>query len=123
MALISDISLGVFLAMSLMSLRLLDLVDLALPILALLGGQFVLAVVFTVVVVFRMMGSDYEAAVICAGFGGISLGGTPTAIANMSAVTTKYGGAHKAFIVVPLVSAFFIDLFNALYVDLWLRLL
>jgi len=116
LALISDISLGVFLAMSLMSLQLWTIASLALPILTLLAAQFVIAFLFALFVVFRVMGRDYEAAVVCAGFGGISLGATPTAMANMTAVAMRYGKAHRAFIIVPLVSGFFVDICNALVI-------
>ncbi|MBC2594302.1 sodium/glutamate symporter [Ruficoccus amylovorans] len=121
LGLISDISLGSFLVMSLMSLHLWALVDLAGPILIILAAQFVLAVIITTVVVFPLMGRDYEAAVVAAGFGGISLGATPIAIANMQAVTERYGAAHKAFIIVPLVSAFIIDIANAGTIKLFLH--
>ncbi|MEM1084470.1 MAG: sodium/glutamate symporter [Verrucomicrobiota bacterium] len=116
LALISDISLGMFLAMSLMSLQLWTLADLAGPILGILAAQFVLAFGFALFIIFRLMGRDYEAAVICSGFGGISLGSTPTAMANMTAVTKRYGAAHKAFIVVPLVCGFFVDIANAIII-------
>lgn len=118
-ALISEISLGTFLAMSLMSMQLWTLIDLAGPIFAILAMQFVVAVLITLFVVFPAMGKNYDAAVVCAGFGGISLGSTPTAMANMSAVATRYGNSHLAFVVVPLVCAFFIDLANALIIP-WL---
>jgi ESS family glutamate:Na+ symporter len=121
LALVSDISLGVFLAMSLMSLQLWTILDLAGPIIAMLAAQFVLAFIFALFVIFRLMGRDYEAAVICAGFGGISLGATPTAMANMTAVAQKYGQAHKAFIIVPLVSGFFVDISNALVISRFLH--
>lgn len=65
---------------------------------------------------FPAMGRDYDAAVVCSGFGGISLGSTPTAMANMTAVAHRYGAADLAFLVVPLVCAFFIDLVNALLI-------
>lgn len=121
LALISDISLGMFLAMSLMSLQLWTLAELAGPILGILSAQFLLAFSFALFVVFRLMGRDYEAAVICAGFGGISLGSTPTAMANMTAVTKRYGAAHKAFIVVPLVCGFFVDIANAVIIKSFLK--
>jgi len=121
LALVSDISLGVFLAMSLMSLQLWTIMELAGPILGMLAAQFVLAFVFALFVIFWLMGRDYEAAVICAGFGGISLGATPTAMANMTAVAQKYGQAHKAFIIVPLVSGFFVDISNALVISRFLE--
>ena len=121
LALMSDVCLGMFLAMSLMSLQLWTLIDLAGPIVAILGVQFILAFCFALLVVFRLMGRDYEAAVICSGFGGISLGSTPTAMANMTAVSKRYGVAHKAFIIVPLVCGFFVDIANALIIQTFLN--
>lgn len=120
LALVSDLSLGVFLTMSLMSLQLWTIIDLAGPLLAMLGAQFVIAFLFTLTVVFRVMGRDYESAVICSGFSGFALGATPTAMANMTAVTKKYGQAHRAFIIVPLVSGFFVDICNALIITKFL---
>ena len=119
-ALIAEVSLGTFLAMSLMSMQLWTLVDLAGPIITILGAQFTIAICVTLFVVFPLMGRNYDAAVVCAGFGGISLGSTPTAMANMSAVAQRYGASHLAFIIVPLVCAFFIDLVNALLIPLFL---
>ena len=120
LALISDICLGMFLAMSMMSLQLWTITDLAGPIFAILAAQFALACCFTLFVVFRLMGRNYEAAVICSGFSGISLGSTPTAMANMTAVAKKYGAAHKAFIIVPLVCGFFVDIANAIIIKAFL---
>jgi len=80
--------------------------------------QITMVVVFTVFVVFRAMGRDYEAVVMCSAFGGITLGSTATAVANMSAVTREYGAAPRAFLIVPLVCGFFIDLVNALVIGL-----
>ena len=119
-ALIADVSLGTFLAMSLMSMQLWTLVDLAGPIFTILGAQFLIAISVALFVVFPAMGRGYDAAVICSGFGGISLGSTPTAMANMSAVAQRYGASHLAFIIVPLVCAFFIDLVNALLIPFFL---
>lgn len=119
-ALIADVSLGTFLAMSLMSMQLWTLIDLAGPIFTILAAQFVIAVAVNILVVFRVMGRNYDAAVVCSGFGGISLGSTPTAMANMAAVTQRYGASNLAFIVVPLVCAFFIDLINALLIPYFL---
>ncbi|MCG9692691.1 sodium/glutamate symporter [Vibrio sp. Isolate22] len=121
--LIADISLGTFLAMSLMSMQLWTLIDLAGPIFAILAMQLLLAVIINIFVVFPAMGKTYDAAVVCAGFGGISLGSTPTAMANMSAVSQKYGYSVQAFIIVPLVCAFFIDLANALIIPYFLRMM
>ena len=120
LAVISDYSLNIFLAMSLMSMQLWTLVDLAGPIFTILGAQFLIAVAVNIFIVFPAMGRNYDAAVICSGFGGISLGSTPTAMANMSAVANRYGASHLAFIIVPLVCAFFIDLVNALLIPYFL---
>lgn len=87
LALLSDFSLGLFLAMSLMSLQLWALIDLALPILLLLTAQVVIVSLFTIFVVFRVLGKTYDAAIMSAGYVGLALGATPTAIANMTAVT------------------------------------
>jgi glutamate:Na+ symporter, ESS family len=120
LALVSDVSLGVFLAMSLMSLQLWTIVDVGGPIITILAGQTILAVIFALFVIFRFMGRDYEAAVICSGFAGISLGATSTAMANMTAFAKKYGQAHRAFIIVPLVSGFFVDSANAIVISRFL---
>ncbi|HFD79783.1 MAG TPA: sodium/glutamate symporter [Gammaproteobacteria bacterium] len=120
LALIAEVSLGVFLAMSLMSMQLWTLIDLAGPIITLLVAQFLIAAALTLFVIFRLMGSNYDAAVICAGFGGITLGSTATAMANMTAVTQRYGPSHLAFIIVPLVCAFFIDIVNAFMIQYFL---
>ncbi len=121
MALIADISLGIFLAMSLMSMQLWVIVELAGPILAIITAQFVIAAAITLFVIFKIMGKTYDAAVICSGFGGISLGSTATAMANMTAVTNRYGPSHLAFVIVPLVCAFFIDLFNVVLIQTLLK--
>ena len=119
-ALIADIALGTFLAMSLMSMQLWTLIDLAGPIITILAAQFAVAVAVNIFIIFPVMGRNYDAAVVSAGFGGISLGSTPTAMANMAAVTQHYGASHLAFIVVPLVAAFFIDLVNAVLIPFFL---
>ncbi len=116
-ALISDVSLGMFLTMALMGLQLWELEGLVVFITVVMLLQILLSVLFTIFIVFRAMGRDYEASVMCAGFGGISLGSTATAIVNMTAVAKQYGAAPKAFIVVPLVCGFFIDLVNALVIN------
>ena len=120
MALIAEMSLGTFLAMSLMSMQLWTLVDLAGPIFTILAAQLTIAVLVTIFIVFPAMGKTYDAAVVSAGFGGISLGSTPTAMANMAAVTQRYGASHLAFIIVPLVCAFFIDIINAFMIPYFL---
>jgi len=117
LALIADISLGIFLAMSLMSMQLWVVVDLAGPILTIITVQFLVAVSVSVFVVYKVMGKTYDAAVISAGFGGISLGSTATAMANMTSVTQRHGSSQLAFIIVPLVCAFFIDLVNVVMIQ------
>ena len=119
LALISDICLGMFLTMALMGLQLWALKGVFGFVFSTLVLQVILTLFYTIWVVFRFMGKDYEAAVLCAGFGGIALGSTSTAVANMSAVTRQYGAAHRAFNIVPLVGGFFIDLVNALVIS-WL---
>ena len=121
LALVSEFSLSVFLAMSLMSMQLWTLGDLGPALVVVLAVQTVAAVAFMLFVVFPSMGRGYLAAVIAAGFSGISLGATPTAIANMTAVTKAYGAAPTAFIILPLVSAFFIDIANALAISFFVR--
>ncbi|QPN56782.1 sodium/glutamate symporter [Synechococcus sp. CBW1107] len=120
LALISEISLGIFLTMSLMSLQLWTIAELAGPILIILAAQFLVAVLFAVMVVFPAMGGSYDAAVICSGFGGFSMGATPTAMANMAAVTHRYGPSPQAFIIVPLVAGFFVDISNAVVIQRFL---
>ena len=123
LALIAEVSLGVFLAMSLMSMQLWALADLAGPLFVILSLQVALAVLFAVFVLFRALGRTYDAAVICAGFIGFGLGATPTAMANMTAVTQRHGASHVAFLVVPLVGAFFLDLLNTVAIRLFIRML
>jgi ESS family glutamate:Na+ symporter len=120
-SLIADICLGVFLTMALMGLQLWQMHGVAVFVLTAIVLQVIMAIAFTVFVVYLCMGRDYESAVICAGFGGIALGSTATAIANMSAVTREHGAAPRAFIVVPLVCGFFIDLVNALVIGFMAR--
>jgi ESS family glutamate:Na+ symporter len=113
LALVSDFSLSLFLAMSLMSMQLWTIAELAGPLFTILALQTIAAVLFILFVLFPAMGRDYQAAVLCAGFGGFALGATPTAIANMTAVTKANGPAPLAFIILPLVAAFFVDVTNA----------
>lgn len=117
LAMISEVSLGTFLAMSLMSLQLWTLVSLGGAILFVLLAQTVVTFLFVVYVLFPVMGRGYSAAVLGAGFGGFALGATPTAIANMTAVTKRYGPSPMAFLILPLVSAFFVDIANAFVIQ------
>ncbi|PCJ19517.1 MAG: sodium/glutamate symporter [Candidatus Cloacimonadota bacterium] len=107
------IGLSMFLAMALMSLRLWELMNLAGPILVILLAQTIILALFAYFVTFRVMGSDYDAAIIAGGHCGFGMGATPTAVANMEALTSRYGPSSQAFLVVPMVGAFFIDIANA----------
>lgn len=120
MSLISDYSLSAFLAMSLMSMQLWTLAGVAGPLLVVVAMQALLAVAFILIVLFPLLGRDYQAAVLSAGFTGLSLGATPTAIASMTAVTKHYGPSPNAFIILPLVSAFFVDLVNMVAIQFFL---
>lgn len=105
-------SLSLFLAMALMSLKLWELADLAGPLVIILGVQTLVMILYAYFVTFNVMGRDYDSAVLAAGHCGFGLGATPTAVANMQAVTDRYGSSHKAFLIVPMVGAFFVDLIN-----------
>ncbi len=102
---LGNVSLSLFLAMALMSLKLWELASLALPMLAILAVQTVAMALYAVFVTYRMMGKNYDAAVLAAGHCGFGLGATPTAIANMQAITDRFGPSHMAFLVVPMVDA------------------
>lgn len=119
---LGNVSLGLFLAIALMSLRLGDLASLALPLLAILIVQAIAMALYAMFVTFRVMGRNYDAAVLAAGHCGFGLGATPTAIANMQAITERFGPSHLAFLVVPMVGAFFIDIANAIVIKLFLLL-
>jgi ESS family glutamate:Na+ symporter len=117
-----EISLQLFLAMSLMSMQLWVLAGAVGKYLVVLFAQMIVITVFGVFIVFRIMGRDYDASVIVAGFAGLGMGETPVGIANMNAITSKYGPSPKVFLVVPLVGAFFIDLVNAMVIKTFLAL-
>ncbi|MFB6348448.1 sodium/glutamate symporter [Moraxella marmotae] len=105
-------ALSLFLAMALLSLKLWELTGLAGPILVVLVAQTIAMIGYAYFVTFRIMGKDYDSAVLAAGHCGFGLGATPTAIANMQAITDRYMPSHKAFLIVPMVGAFFVDLMN-----------
>ncbi|WP_104747503.1 sodium/glutamate symporter [Helicobacter cetorum] len=119
---IGNVSLSLFLAYALMSVNLLELLKLAVPLAVILSVQVVFMILYVVLVTFRICGKDYDAAVLCAGHCGFGLGATPTAMVNMQTITNHYGASHVAFIVVPLVGAFFIDIINALVIKGFLSL-
>ncbi|ACY82873.1 MULTISPECIES: sodium/glutamate symporter [Edwardsiella] len=119
---LGNVSLSLFLAMALMSLKLWELASLALPMLAILAVQTLVMALYAIFVTYRVMGKNYDAAVLAAGHCGFGLGATPTAIANMQAITERFGPSHLAFLVVPMVGAFFIDIANAIIIKLYLML-
>ncbi|MFK0378770.1 sodium/glutamate symporter [Pandoraea sp. NPDC090278] len=122
LSVLGNVSLSLFLAMALMALRLWDLSTLAVPMIVILVTQAVAMAAYAIFVTFRVMGSNYDAAVLAAGHCGFGLGATPTAIANMQAVTERFGPSHLAFLIVPMVGAFFIDILNALVIKGFLSL-
>lgn len=119
---LGNVCLSLFLAMALMSLKLWELASLALPMLAILAVQTLAMALYAVFVTYRMMGKNYDAAVLSAGHCGFGLGAAPTAIANMQAITERFGPSHTAFLVVPMVGAFFLDIVNALVIKLFLMM-
>ncbi len=121
--LFNDVSLHLFLAMSLMSMQLTQLAGSLGGVLVLLVLQVVLTVAFAIFVIFRFCGRDYAAAIIAAGYSGLGLGATPVGIANMNAVTSHFGPSPTAFLVVPLVGAFLLDLINAFVIQTYIGLL
>ena len=110
-------SLSIYLAIALLSLRLWELTDLAGPLMVILAAQTIVMALYATFITFRIMGKNYDAAVLAAGHCGFGMGATPTAVANMQAITNQYGPSHKAFLIVPLVGAFFIDIVNAFLIQ------
>ncbi|WP_394144175.1 sodium/glutamate symporter [Vibrio atypicus] len=109
---LGTVSLSLFLAMALMSLKLWNIFDLAIPFLVILLVQSIILAMFSYYVTFRVMGSNYDAAVIASGHCGFGLGATPTAVMNMGSIVNRHGPSPQAFMVVPIVGAFFIDIVN-----------
>ena len=119
---LGTIALSLFLAMALMSLRLWELLDLAVPLLVILVTQVTMMGAFAYFVTYRVMGRDYDAAVMAGGHCGFGLGATPNAVANMESIVERFGPAPRAFLVVPMVGAFFIDFTNALIITTFINL-
>ena len=119
---LGTIALSLFLAMALMSLKLWELLDLAVPMLAILVTQVTMMAAFAYFVTYRLMGRDYDAAVMAGGHCGFGLGATPNAVANMEAIVERFGHAPRAFLVVPMVGAFFIDFTNAIIITTFINL-
>lgn len=113
---IGDISLGIFLSLALMSIQLTEIYSLAIPLIIIVLIQVVFMVLFSIFILFRGLGKDYDAAVMVGGFIGHGLGATPNAMANLDVITKKYGSSPKAYLVVPIVGAFLIDLIGVIIV-------
>jgi len=120
--LLGAVALSLFLVMALMGMRLVDLVSLAGPLLVILALQVIVMALYAAFVTFRLMGRDYDAAVLAAGHVGFALSSTAAALAIMKAVTERRGPSPLAFVVVPMVGAFFIDIANALVIQGFLAL-
>ena len=118
---LGTIALSLFLTMALMSLRLWELLDLAIPMLVILVVQVTMMAAFAYWITFRVMGRDYDAAVMAGGHCGFGLGATPNAVANMGSLEERFGPAPRAFLVVPMVGAFFIDFTNALIITTYIN--
>jgi ESS family glutamate:Na+ symporter len=124
MEFIGNVALNIFLTVALMDLKLWQLAGVALPLLVILLAQVIVALLAAVTVSFYLMGRDYDSAVMAGGFIGFVLGTTANAVANMRALVARFGPAPRAFLVVPLVGAFFIDFTNAIIITFfvnWLR--
>ncbi|HEY0304864.1 MAG TPA: sodium/glutamate symporter [Longimicrobiales bacterium] len=120
---LGNVALSLFLVMALMTLKLWELAGLALPILVILVAQVAVVAAFALWPLFKLMGRDYDAAVMSGGFVGFMLGTTANAMANMRSLVERYGVAPRAFLVVPMVGAFFIDFTNAIVITVFLNLL
>jgi ESS family glutamate:Na+ symporter len=116
---LGNVCLSLFLSQAMISMKLWELVSLAVPMIAILLLQTVVMALYAYFVVFMAMGRDYDAATMSAGFCGFGMGATPNAIANMQAITKKYGPSPVSFMIVPLVGALFIDFFNASLITLF----
>ncbi|MCW8348687.1 sodium/glutamate symporter [Vibrio sp. ZSDZ65] len=114
---LGTVSLSLFLAMALMSLQLWNIFDLAIPFLIILGVQSVILGFFAYYVTFKVMGGNYDGAVIAGGHCGFGLGATPTAVMNMGSIVNRFGPSPQAFMVVPIVGAFFIDIVNLIIIQ------
>ena len=119
---IGGICMNMFLGIAMISLKLWQLADLALPLLILLAGQTLLMFLFAYFVVFRFMGRNYDAAVLSAGICGFGMGATPNAMANMQALTEKYVPSIKAYIIVPIVGGMFLDFINSITITFFINL-
>ena len=120
---LGGICLSLFLGIAMITLKLWQLADLALPLVILLAGQSVLMFLFAYFVVYNIMGRDYDAAVIAAGTCGFGMGATPNAMANMQAICDKYAPSVKAYLIIPIVGSLFADFLNSLTITFFINLL
>jgi len=120
---LASVTLGIFLAIAMMSLNLIELASAAVPMLIILAVQVTVMALFAWFITFRVMGRDFDAAVMAGGHCGFGLGATPNAVANMKALVERFGPAPRAFLVVPIVGAFLIDFLNATNITIFLNLL
>lgn len=120
---LGGICLSLFLGIAMITLKLWQLADLALPLVILLAGQSVLMFLFAYYVVYNIMGRDYDAAVIAAGTCGFGMGATPNAMANMQAICDKYAPSVKAYLIIPIVGSLFADFLNSLTITFFINLL
>ena len=118
---LGGICLSLFLGIAMITLKLWQLVDLALPLIILLGAQLVLIFFFTYFVVFNVMGRDYDAAVLSAGTCGFGMGATPNAMANMQAICDRYAPSIKAYLLIPLIGSLFADFINSLVITFFIN--
>ena len=117
----ANVCLSIFLSLALMTLKLWQLIDLALPMICILALETVVMFCLARFVVFKVMGSDYDAAVLVAGFCGFGMGATPNAMANMQVITEKFGPSPKAYLVVPIVGGMFVDFTNTFILTMFLN--
>ena len=118
---IGGICLSLFLGMAMITLKLWQLAELALPLIVLLAGQTLFMILYVVLVVFNIMGRDYDAAVIVSGTCGFGMGATPNAMANMQAICDKYSPSVKAYLLIPLVGSLFADFLNSLVITVFIN--
>ena len=120
---LGGICLSLFLGMAMITLKLWELATLALPLIILLGAQTILICLFTYVVIFNVMGRDYDAAVLSAGTCGFGMGATPNAMANMQAICDRYVPSVKAYLIIPLIGSLFADFINSLVITFFINIL
>lgn len=120
---LGGICLSLFLGMAMITLKLWQLAELALPLIILLSAQLILMMLFTYFVVFNVMGRDYDAAVLAAGTCGFGMGATPNAMANMQAICDRYVPSVKAYLIIPLIGSLFADFLNSLVITFFINIL